>query len=576
MNEFLQFAVLGLGFGALYALAAQGVVLIYRGSGVINFAQGAMGMMGAFVYYTLHYHPVEPGGIIPTQRWGFWPSLVGGVLVSALLGLLTYVLVMRPLRRASPLARLVATLGVLTILSALAATGPKIGDLFDWGSTPILLTSFYPRDVIDLGGGVTMSSGAAIVLAVTVGLTAVLWLVYRFTRFGLATTAVAENERASSAIGWSPDLIAGANWALGAGLAGLAGVLIIPFFGGLNVYQLTSLVLAALAAALVGRFTSFPITLAAGLFIGVFQSTLNHYLTDVSWLSGAALGISVSAPFFVIVVYLMVSGTALPIRGYVFDRLPALGTGRLRPGVIVGLTAATTALALRAVTEVGRCDHDVVDLRHRPALDRDGHRLLWPDLARAVGAGRHGRVHRRPPRRRVRSSLRARGVDRDRRHRAVGVGVRAPRGSYARGQPRHRHPGSRARGAGHRVRQFGVERGDRRHGHGSPDRVRDLDRPDRSPRGVRHPRPRLLPRRRDHGRQRAAREGGPAADRGAHQRARRGGAGHQHRGRQALRVRARVRRSPRSVASSTRSAADRSTSPRGASASTRSCSWGWP
>ena len=344
MNEFLQFALLGLGFGALYALAAQGVVLIYRGSGVINFAQGAMGMMGAFVYYTLHYHPVEPGGIIPTQRWGFWPSLVGGVLVSALLGLLTYVLVMRPLRRASPLARLVATLGVLTILSALAATGPKIGDLFEWGSTPILLTSFYPRDVIDLGGGVTMSSGAAIVLAVTVGLTAVLWLVYRFTRFGLATTAVAENERASSAIGWSPDLIAGANWAFGAGLAGLAGVLIIPFFGGLNVYQLTSLVLGALAAALVGRFTSFPITLAAGLFIGVFQSTLNHYLTDVSWLSGAALGISVSAPFFVIVVYLMVSGTALPIRGYVFDRLPALGTGRLRPGVIVGLTAATTAL----------------------------------------------------------------------------------------------------------------------------------------------------------------------------------------------------------------------------------------
>ena len=325
MNEFLQFALLGLGFGALYALAAQGVVLIYRGSGVINFAQGAMGMMGAFVYYTLHYHPVEPGGIIPTQRWPFWPSLAGGVLVSALLGLLTYVLVMRPLRRASPLARLVATLGVLTILSALAATGPKIGDLFEWGSTPILLTSFFPRDVIDLGGGVTLSSGAAIVLAVTVALTAVLWLVYRFTRFGLATTAVAENERASSAIGWSPDLIAGANWALGAGLAGLAGVLIIPFFGGLNVYQLTSLVLAALAAALVGRFTSFPITLAAGLFIGVLQSTLNHYLTDVSWLSGATLGISVSAPFFVIVIFLMISGTALPIRGYVFDRLPRSG-----------------------------------------------------------------------------------------------------------------------------------------------------------------------------------------------------------------------------------------------------------
>ena len=77
MNEFLQFALLGLGFGALYALAAQGVVLIYRGSGVINFAQGAMGMMGAFVYYTLHYHPVEPGGILPDTTVGIL-ALAGG------------------------------------------------------------------------------------------------------------------------------------------------------------------------------------------------------------------------------------------------------------------------------------------------------------------------------------------------------------------------------------------------------------------------------------------------------------------------------------------------------------------
>ena len=85
MNEFLRFAVLGLGFGALYALAAQGVVLIYRGSGIINFAQGAMGMVGAFVYYELHYQPIALGGGLAQQRWAFWPSLAAGVL--ELLGL---------------------------------------------------------------------------------------------------------------------------------------------------------------------------------------------------------------------------------------------------------------------------------------------------------------------------------------------------------------------------------------------------------------------------------------------------------------------------------------------------------
>jgi ABC-type branched-subunit amino acid transport system ATPase component/branched-subunit amino acid ABC-type transport system permease component len=344
MNEFLRFAVLGLGFGALYALAAQGVVLIYRGSGVINFAQGAMGMVGAFVYFELHYEPVALGGGLAEERWPFWPALAAGVATSALLGLLTYVLVMRPLRHASPLARLVATLGVLTILTSLAATGPEIGGLFDWGATPIALPSFYPFDVYDLGGGVTIAAGAVIVLAVTVGLTAVLWLVYRFTRFGIATTAVAENERAASSLGWSPDLIAGANWAFGAGLAGLAGVLVIPFFGGITVYQLTSLVVAALAAALVGRFTSFPVTLLAGLFIGILQSTLAHYVTEVDGLTGAAAGISQSAPFLVIIGYLVVRGTALPVRGFVFDRLPALGAGRIRPGVVAGVAAAAVLL----------------------------------------------------------------------------------------------------------------------------------------------------------------------------------------------------------------------------------------
>ena len=153
MNEFLQFALLGLGFGALDALAAEGVVLIYRGSGVINFAQGAMGMMGAL---RLLHAPLPPGGARAGSfrtTVGFRPSLVGGVLVSALLGLLTYVLVMRPLRQASPLAPTGGHPGCAhDPVPRSAATGPKIGDLFEWGSTPILLTSFFPCDVIDLGG----------------------------------------------------------------------------------------------------------------------------------------------------------------------------------------------------------------------------------------------------------------------------------------------------------------------------------------------------------------------------------------------------------------------------------------
>src|SRR5687767_10146656 len=103
MAEILRFALLGLGVGALYSLASQGLMVVYRGSGILNFSHGAMGMVGAYVAWEIRTKHEQP----------FWLALIIGVLVSALLGALTHVLVMRQLRRASPLARIVATLGVL-------------------------------------------------------------------------------------------------------------------------------------------------------------------------------------------------------------------------------------------------------------------------------------------------------------------------------------------------------------------------------------------------------------------------------------------------------------------------------
>ena len=88
MQEFITFAFLGLGLGALYSLAAQGLVLIYRGSGVLNFAHGAIGMVGAYIYWSIsvdHGHPFVVG-------------LVAGVAASAVIGAATHLLVMRPLR----------------------------------------------------------------------------------------------------------------------------------------------------------------------------------------------------------------------------------------------------------------------------------------------------------------------------------------------------------------------------------------------------------------------------------------------------------------------------------------------
>jgi ABC-type branched-subunit amino acid transport system permease subunit len=166
--------------------------------------------------------------------------------------------------------------------------------------------------------------------------------VYRYTRFGLVTRAVAENDEVAASLGRSPDVIATVNWAAGAGLAGLAGILIVPIIG-LSVIQILLLLVPALAAALVGGFTSFPLTLAGGVLIGVLEAELT---SGADWIPEflKAPGWSKSVPFLVIITVLVFRGKALPLRSHVLERMPRLGSGRIRPATIAIVALVTFAL----------------------------------------------------------------------------------------------------------------------------------------------------------------------------------------------------------------------------------------
>jgi len=317
VTDVIRFAVLGLGLGAMYALAGQGIIVIYRGSGVVNFALGAIGTAAAYLAWELQ-----------NAGWPFGWAFVAGVALSAVLGVAMQILVMRPMRRASSLVRLVATLGVLVLLQSFLTLR------YDGNVT--LVASPLPTTLLrPFGGAVVINEDRLWLLGIAILVTMLLWCGYRWTNFGRATTAVAENPRAAASLGWSPDLIATANWGLGCALAGAAGILLAPVIS-LQVAVFTTLVLAALAAALVGGFSSFPITLAAGLLIGVITSELTRFSTTP--------GLADTVPFFVIVVMVVISGRALPIRGFLSDRLPKLGTGRLRPALIVPAAVITFAL----------------------------------------------------------------------------------------------------------------------------------------------------------------------------------------------------------------------------------------
>jgi ABC-type branched-subunit amino acid transport system ATPase component/branched-subunit amino acid ABC-type transport system permease component len=320
LETVFQFALLGLGAGALYGIAALGLVLVYRGSGVINFAHGAIGMVGTFAFYELH----------EVRNWSFVASAVPALLVCAALGVIIQLLIMAPLRNSSGLTKLLATLGVLTTLQGLASLRYK--------SESVIVTSSLPRDTVSIAGA-TIGADRLLIFAIVVVLAAILYVVYRYTKFGIATSAVAENPRTAARLGYSPNAIACANWALGSMLAGVAGILLAPITG-LSVTGLTLLVVPALAAAVVGGMVSFPITLAAGIVMGIVQAEMTHYVTTPGW--------SDAVPFFVIIIVLSLRGTSLPTRGSTSQRMPSVGTGRVRWWLVAAVVAVAVLIVQTA------------------------------------------------------------------------------------------------------------------------------------------------------------------------------------------------------------------------------------
>jgi len=329
----LQFALIGLGAGAIYAMAAQGIVLVYRGSGVLNFASGAMGMMGAEFFYQLK----DQDGV------DYKVALIVGLGVPALIGLGMH-LVMRGLREATGLAKIIATLG---LFAGLIGVGLEM-----FGSEFRLAISLLPQTSENVFGIFKEGNGIGVdrflLLGIAAALTLVLTVVYRYSTFGLTTSAVAENERATAALGRSPNIVGAVNWFLGGLLAGLAAILLAPIAGGpgLLVLDLSLLVIPALAAALIGNFTSFPLTFFGALLIGVLSAEMSYLAGEPDALPEVirTTGLARAVPFLVIVLTLVVRGRALPVRGEASAKLPELGTGRIRLPVVAAVVAATLVL----------------------------------------------------------------------------------------------------------------------------------------------------------------------------------------------------------------------------------------
>ncbi|MEO3827678.1 ABC transporter permease [Actinomadura sp. B10D3] len=339
MTTHLLFLMIGLGTGAVYVALAQGVVVVYKATGIINFAQGAMAAWAAFTF-----DEIRKSGdlVLPVGRVHIGPglpaALAGGIGMAVVLGLVTHLLVFRPLRSAPPLAKVVASVGLMLAL--------QLTTVIRFSDEPRAVLPVLPKDPVTWQS-LTVSGDRLFLAAIVVLLTAGLWAYFRFTRTGLATRAAAENETGASLCGFSPDVLAGTAWALASGLSGTVAILAAPSTG-LTAGGYTFFIVPALAVALVGRLRSLAAVCAAGLALGCAQSEVTMLRMRSWWPEWAGPGLVDVIPFVVIIVVLFLAGRGLPARGDDrAGRLPAVRRPANRPAVVLGLTgAAALALAL--------------------------------------------------------------------------------------------------------------------------------------------------------------------------------------------------------------------------------------
>jgi branched-chain amino acid transport system permease protein len=254
VDVFLQFTIVGIATGCIYALTATGLTVTYITSGIFNFAHGAVGMIAAFTYWEL------------TVKNG-WPQLPAALVVlfvlAPIMGLLIEQL-MRRLHGAPTEVTLVISLGLLVALIGVAQTR------WDPGEARVLPEFFAGHQVTILGVNVTYHQ--LIVVATTIAVVVGLRLFLYRTRPGIALRAVVDAPDVAALNGAAPDRVSQMGWVIGAILASLAGVLLAPILGAVDIILLTLLVINGYAAAIVGRLRSLPLTFGGGLALGLIEA----------------------------------------------------------------------------------------------------------------------------------------------------------------------------------------------------------------------------------------------------------------------------------------------------------------
>jgi branched-chain amino acid transport system permease protein len=260
MHQFVQFVVGGLGFGGVYALAALGLVLIFKTSGVVNFAFGAM----ATVVTLILWSALRRAGVALGVAW------LVAMAAALVIGALCEVGLLRRVERSPILIQIVLTLGLLLLVEGLAG--------LLWGYTPKAVPQVLNGAPLTIFSFVIGRDQLFIVL-LTLVLGAVLFALFERTRLGLAMRAMAADREAAALMGVPTRRLVTASWAVGVLISGVAAILVAPTVS-LSPAMMDNIAVFAFAAAVLGGFGSLAGAIVGGFLLGIVSNLIAGYVSS--------------------------------------------------------------------------------------------------------------------------------------------------------------------------------------------------------------------------------------------------------------------------------------------------------
>ena len=298
MELFLQRLFDGLSQGSVYSLIALGLVIIYRGTGHLNFAQGEMALFCTYVVYQC-------------GEWGLpiGISLIIGMGVGFALGAVTEVTLIRPVAKKSQFAVFIVTLGLFQFLNWLDGAIWKDQPLPNSGvgSNQTSFPSLFPNKPDDFGNvfGAAIKLQSIGVFLLVLVLFGLLYLLFNYTKLGLAMNAVASNAESAKLVGIRTNMVLMVSWGLAAAIGALGGVVFAGINSNVNLGLMFTVFIYASAAATLGGFDSPGGAVLGGLIIGVIENMAAGYADE--WV-GQELKVGVALVVILVVLLVKPSG----------------------------------------------------------------------------------------------------------------------------------------------------------------------------------------------------------------------------------------------------------------------------